>query len=139
MSLATKDLFKRCVAAQQSASTNILALLPPEFIDEGFITTAFMSARRGKVELRCGPAEYHVEIFIHDDECLNRRTLSDLIALPNVREWMQANRAELEGRQRVEAQVEYVFRLLKESISRVPEMNWLLRETKPPSSDTALS
>lgn len=132
MSLATKNLFKQCVAAQQSVNTKLLSLLPPVFTDDGFITTASMSACGGRVELRCGPAEYHVEIFIHDDKGLTRWTLSDLIALPNVRDWMQANRANLEGKQRVEAEVEYAFRLLKEPVVRVPEMNWLLRDAPPP-------
>jgi hypothetical protein len=125
MSSATKDVFKKCVAAQQAASANQLALHAPIFEDDGFITTAFMSATGGRVELRCGPAEYHVELFVHD-ECGNRLTLGELIALPGVREWMQVNRADLEGKQRVEAEVEYAFRLLREAIARVPEMNWLL-------------
>lgn len=134
MSLETKYLFKQCVAAQQSVNIKLLALLSPVFTDDGFITIASMSACGGRVELRCGPAEYHVEIFIHDDKGLTRWTLRDLIALPNVREWMQANRADLEGRQRVEAEVEYAFRLLKEPIARLPEMNWLLRGATPPQT-----
>jgi hypothetical protein len=133
MSLITKDLFKSSVAAQQSANGNQLSLLPPVFADEGFVTTAFMSAPDGKVELRCGPAEYHVELFILDDAGLNRRTLTELIALPKVRDWMQANRAVLEGKQRVEAEVEYAFRLLKEALGRVPELDWLLRKATPPA------
>ena len=131
MSLVTKDLFKRIVIAQQSAYTEQLSLYPPVFEDDGFITTAFMSSYSGKVELRCGPAEYHVELFVHDDPGVNRRTLSELIALPIVREWMKANRADLEGKHRVEAEVAYAFRLLNEAIARVPEMNWLRRKPKP--------
>lgn len=125
MSSTTKNIFKKCVAAQQASSTSELTLQAPIFQDDGFITTAFMSATGGKVELRCGPAEYHVELFIHD-ESGNRRTLSELIGLPGVRKWMQVNRADLEGKLRVEAEVEYAFCLLKEAIARVPEMNWLL-------------
>ena len=82
-------MFKRSVIAQQSAYTEQLSLYPPVFEDDGFITTAFMSSYSGKVELRCGPAEYHVELFVHDDPGVNRRTLSELIALPIVREWMK--------------------------------------------------
>lgn len=131
MSLFTKDIFKRSVAAQQYANATQLSLLPPVFADEGFVTTAFLSAPGGKVELRCGPAEYAVELFIHDDARLKRRTLTELIALPKVREWMQANRAVLEGKQRVEAEVEYAFRLLKEALGQVSELDWLLREEPP--------
>jgi hypothetical protein len=47
-------------------------------------------------------------------------------------EWMESNPASVEGRQRIEVEVEYSFRLLKEAIARVTEMNWLLRNTTPP-------
>jgi hypothetical protein len=125
MSLATKDTFKKCVAAQQAVYTNQLALQAPIFKDDGFITTAVMSAADGKVELRCGPAEYNVELFVHD-EFGKRWTLSELIGIPDVLEWMQTNRADLEGKLKVEAEVEYAFRLLNDALAQVPEMKWLL-------------
>jgi len=125
MSSATKDIFKKCVLAQQAAYTSQLALQAPSFEDDGFITTAFMSAADRKVELRCGPAEYNVELFIHESG--KRWTLTELIALPGVREWMKTNRADVEGKLRVEAEVGYAFRLLNEALARVPEMKWLLR------------
>jgi len=127
MSLATKEIFKKCVVAQQAAYSKQLSLHPPIFEDDGFITTAFMSGAGGKVELRCGPPEYDVELFIHDASG-NRWTLSELLTLPGVRRWMRVNRADLKGKQKVEAQVEYAFRLLKESVAYVPEMKWLLSE-----------
>ena len=132
MSLFTKQFFKECVAAHQLAFANHLSLAPPIFKDNGFTTTAFMSAPGGKVELRCGPAEYHVELFVHDETGSIRRTLNELISLPQVMEWMESNPASVEGRQRIEVEVEYSFRLLKEAIARVTEMNWLLRNTTPP-------
>lgn len=128
MSLETKDSFKQWVTDQQAACADKLNLLPPVFIDEGYATTAFMSASGGKVELCCGPAEYNVELFIHDRAQSKRLTFSELIALPHVREWLQANRPNYEGKQRIEGKVKYAFQLLKEAIAQVPEMNWLLRK-----------
>lgn len=124
MSLVTKDTFKKSVAAQQAAYASQLALQVPSFKDDGYVTTAFMPAEDGIVELRCGPAEYHVELFVHKSG--KRLTLTELIVLPGVREWMTANRADVEGKLRVEAEVGYAFRLLNEALARVPEMEWLL-------------
>lgn len=130
MSIATKNLFKNCTTAQQAVYVDRLTLSPPEFIDDGFTTTALMSGCEGKVELRCGPAEYEVELFVHAG--LKRLNLSDIIALPGILKWMQANRPNLEGKQRVEAEIEYVFKLLNEAIGRATEMSWLLRQSMPP-------
>ena len=139
MSLETKVSFKRWVTDQQAACIDKLTLLPPEFVDEGFTTTAFMTADGGKVELTCGPAEYNVELFIHDKAKATRLTLSELIALPDVGAWLQRNRPNYEGKERIEGKVEYAFRLLSEAIARVPEMSWLLRNSPPPSPNTPLS
>ena len=136
MSLVTKAQFKKRVAAEQFANRQQLTLQPPTFEDEGFITTAFLPASSGKVELRCGPPEYHVELFVHDQTGSYRFSLNELIALANVRQWMQVNRANLEGESRIEAEVSYAFRLLAEAIARVPEMNWLLRDSPPHTTDS---
>jgi hypothetical protein len=134
MSLAIKEQFKKCVTAQHAAYLSHLALDAPVFEDDGFLTIALMAGRGGKVELWCGPAEYHVELFIHDDNKSKQLTLRDLVALSPVREWMQWNRASMEGKQRVEAEIEYAFRLLAHGVSRVPEMNWLLHHSPPSPS-----
>jgi hypothetical protein len=131
MSLETKDSFKRWVTDQQVACADELCLLPPVFVDEGYTTTAFMSASGGKVELTCGPAEYNVEMFIHDKAAAKRLTFSDLLALPLVLEWLQVNQPNNEGKQRIEGKIEYAFRLLKGAIAQVPEMRWLLRSSSP--------
>jgi hypothetical protein len=126
MSLATKDLFKKCVSAQQAAHLSQLALRPPVFEDDCFLTIAVMNGRGGKVELWCGPAEYHVEIFIYEDKRAQRLSLRDLLMFAPVADWMRTNKASLGGKQRVEAEVEYAFRLLVEAIARLPKMGWLL-------------
>lgn len=128
MSLEIKDSFKRWVTEQQTACAVKLSLRSPVFVDEGYTTTAFLSASGGKVELRCGPAEYNVELFIHDKTESNRLQFSELIALPQVLEWLQKNRPNYDGKQRIEGKVEYAFRLLSEAIAQAPEMNWLLRK-----------
>lgn len=132
MSLEIKNSFKRWVADQHAACADKLSLLPPVFVDEGYTTTAFMSASAGKVELSCGPAEYNVELFIHDESKSIRLTFSELIALPYVRDWLQVNRPNFRGKQRIEGKVEYIFQLLRDAIALVPEMNWLLRNPLPP-------
>ena len=131
MSLETKESFKRWVTEQRAAFADNLSLLPPVFVDEGYTTNAFMSSSDGKVELSCGPAEYNVELFIHDKSKSKRLTLSDLLALPGVRDWLVENRPNYEGKQRIEGKVEYAFRLLNEAIGQVPEMNWLRRKANP--------
>lgn len=110
---------------QQAAYSRLLALQEPIFEDDGYITTAIMSAAKGIVELRCGPAEYNVELFVHESG--KRWTLTELIALPGIREWMKANSIDLEGKLRVQAEVEYVFRLLNDALSQVSILTWLLR------------
>lgn len=136
MSLATKELFKECVAAQQVANFDQLALSSPVFEDDGFLTIALMTGRDGQVELWCGPAEYNVELFIRDNNETKRLSLRDLVILSPVSEWMRTNRASLEGNQRVAAEVEYAFRLLAEAIARLPDMSWLLHNSPPPNPDT---
>lgn len=133
MSLLTKKIFKDRVAAQQAASTHELSLLPPVFKDNGYVTTAVLTAPGGMVELLCGPAEYDVELFVYFG--MNRWTLNQLLALPGVREWLKENRADFEGKLRVEAEIEYVFRFIKDAVAQVPEMSWLLRNSaRPPDT-----
>lgn len=128
MSDITKELFKRCVAAQQAAHKAVMSVNPPEFTDEGFSTTATMASEGGMVVLRCGPSDYHVDVSIHAGAVGKRWTLVELLALPPIKDWMRSNRVDREGKQRVEAEVEYAFRLLAATISLVPELRWLRRK-----------
>ena len=130
MSLTTKKIFKDRVAAQQAAAAHELSLLPPVFKDNGFITTAILPAPGGKVELRCGPAGYEVDVFVHLG--MNRWTLNELLTLPGVREWLKQNRADFEGKTRVEAEIDYVFRFIKGALAQVSEMSWLRRNSEEP-------
>lgn len=120
-------MFKRCVIAQQAAHNEVLCISPPEFTDEGFSTTASMASEGGIVVLRCGPSEYHVDVIIQTKAEDRRWTMAELLGLPQVRDWMRTNRIDREGRQRVEAEVEFAFRLLVNAVSLVAEMGWLRR------------
>lgn len=132
MSLATKEAFKRCVLSVQSGFAEQLALDAPSFADDGFLTIAQMEGGRGRVELWCGPAEYHVELFLADERDERRWSLADLLAIPSVRRWIEENPFELAGRPQIAAEVEETFRLLREAVGRVPQFSWLLRAPDSP-------
>ncbi len=125
MSMQTKKAFKEAVLAQQSIYSERLRFPPATFRDDGFVTVAVLAKRGGSVELWCGPAEYHVELFINNDADGVRMGLADLIALPGIREWMESNRLNCEGVTRVPAEVEYFFRFLAEAIGRSSGLGWL--------------
>jgi hypothetical protein len=135
VSLATKEQFKKFVTAYHADHQSKLALHAPVFEDDGFLTTAMMSGCRGNVAFICGPAEYHVELFIYDKKKSQQLSLRELIAFSPVRDWMRCNRASIEGKQRLQAEIEYAFRLLVEAISVVPRLNWLLHDVPPPALD----
>ena len=132
MSLATKEAFKRCVLSVQSGFAEQLALDAPSFADEGFLTIARLEGGRGRVELWCGPAEYHVELFLSDEREERKWSLADLLAIPSVRRWIEENPFELAGRPQIAAEVEETFRLLRDSVGRVPRFSWLLRAPDSP-------
>lgn len=127
MSLATKDAFKRCVLSAQSGFAEQLALDAPSFVDDGFLTIARMNGGRGRVELWCGPAEYHVELFLVDERVERKWSFADLLAIPSVRKWIEENPFQLAGRARIAAEVEEIFHLLHGSVGRVPQFSWLRR------------
>jgi len=132
MSLATNEAFKRCVLSVQSGFAAQLALDAPSFADDGFLTIAKMEGGRGRIELWFGPAEYHVELFLADEREERRWSFSDLLAIPSVRRWIEENPFELAGRPRIAAEVEETFRLLRDSVGRVPKFSWLLRAPASP-------
>ena len=77
--------------------------------------------------LRCGPSEYHVDVTIHAEAERRLWRLSDLLGLPEIRDWMRANRVDPDGKQRVVAEVQYAFTLLTNAATLVPELRWLRR------------
>jgi hypothetical protein len=127
MSFSTKANFKTAVSANHAAVAQRVSIGPPEFIDDGYITIAKMHAVKGVVELRCGPAEYHVELIVYVNGNRKRLTLADIIAIPSVREWMETNRPEVDQVTRIQAEVKYAFRLISEALLSVPDLRWLSR------------
>lgn len=123
MSEATQNKFKHSVCSCFQLHKNAVSLSNPTFKQDGYITTAVMTGSQGQVELRCGPAEYHVEIFIYSDE--KRWTLADLVGIEDVRIWLQNNRPSTAGRALLDAEVESAFCLLSDGLKSVSPFSWL--------------
>jgi len=102
-----------------------LKLDAPTFEENGFITTARLAGMGGHVELRCGPAEYHAEIFVHTSKDGKRWSLADLMGLESVRSWLLENRPDTTGRSTLEAEIEYAFWLLKDGLRGDYRFNWI--------------
>jgi hypothetical protein len=125
MSITTQNDFELLVAEHFQRHKAELCLAYPTFQRDGFIVTATMAGTGGKVELRCGPAEYHAEIFILTDEDRKRWSLADLLAIDQIRAWALQNRPNLSGRSRLAAEVDVAFSLLAVGLKGVPEFMWL--------------
>jgi hypothetical protein len=70
-----------------------------------------MSGSGGLVEIRCGPAEYHAEIFITTLREQKRWTLADLMGIESVRNWLLQNRGRTTSdKSRLEAKLIAHFR-----------------------------
>ncbi len=123
MSEVTQNDFEHTVCMCFHRYENALSLSNPTFNKDGYITTATMLGSRGRVELRCGPAEYHAEIFVYTDE--KRWTLADLMGLEDVRRWLLDNRPSTEGRSRLDAEVEAAFCLLNTGLKDIELFTWL--------------
>jgi hypothetical protein len=76
MSQSTQNEFKTLTGRSYGQYRGRLNLNHPSFHDEGYTTTAILSAAAGTVELSCGPAEYHVEVAIVMDAGRKRWELS---------------------------------------------------------------
>jgi hypothetical protein len=127
MSRSTQIEFERLVSAYHQQQLNDLMLAAPTFEEAGFITTATMVGSGGQVKMRCGPAEYHAEIFIHTSEDGKRWTLADLMGIETVRDWMLQNRPNTSDKPKLEIEVEYAFRLLSHGLRGDGRFNWLCR------------
>ena len=125
MSESTQIEFSRLVKSQYERYKDTLNLSEPRFEYEGFITRALMDGANGYVKMRCGPAEYHAEVFVHSADEQKCWKLADLISVKGVRDWLMQNRASVSGKARLEAEVETAFRLLAEGLNGVPEFDWL--------------
>jgi hypothetical protein len=79
----------------------------------------------GKVEFRCGPAEYVTEIFIYTSADNKRWSLTDLLNNEQIRTWILKNKPDMSGRSRLEAEITFAFSLLNEGLVDIPDFQWL--------------
>ena len=112
MCKTTQNDFECLVDSYFCRHLSALRLSKPVFSKDGFITSATMTGSGGRVEMRCGPAEYHAEIFIYTNEDHKRWSLSDLMSIDRIRVWMMKNRPNTSGRSRLEAEIDCAFGLL---------------------------
>ena len=127
MSQSTQIEFERLVSNYHQQHLHELMLAAPTFEQAGFITVATMVGSGGKVRMRCGPAEYHAEIFIHTSHDGQRWTLADLMGIGTVRDWMLQNRPSASKKSTLEIEVEYAFRLLCEGLRGDRRFDWMTR------------
>ena len=124
MSLRTQNDFERLVVAYFQRHKAELRLANPIFKRDGFIITATMVGTGGAVEFRCGPPEYHVEVFILTDDG-RRWSLADLLEIDQIRTWMFQNRPNFSGRSRLEAEIDVAFSLFSVGLKGVRKFMWL--------------
>lgn len=129
MSTEAQTQFECLVAAEYERWKDQLDLAAPRSERDGFITRIVMAGTSGFVELRCGPAEYHAEMFIYTVKDAKRWDLTDLIGIPAVHEWLTHTSARAKGKARLEAEVEAAFCLLVVGLRGIPHFEWLHRST----------
>lgn len=127
MNRSTQIEFERLVSTYHQQHLNELILAAPTFEEADFILTATMVGSGGQVKMRCGPAEYHAEIFIHESGHGKRWTLADLMGIEAVRDWMLQNRPNASDKSRLEIEVDYAFRLLAHGLRGDGRFKWLCR------------
>ena len=125
MSQATQLEFARLVDSHYQRHKNALRVEHPSFSNDGFISTATMSGSGGFVEIRCGPAEYHAEVFITTLKEQKRWSLADLMSIESVRNWMLQNRSYTSGKSRLEAEIDCAFSLLTDGLRGIVNFEWL--------------
>jgi hypothetical protein len=125
MSLATQREFESLVSKYHQILGATLRLAAPTFEEDGFVTTARLEGSRGRIELRCGPPEYHAELFVHTIQDGRRWSLADLMSIEEVRSWLLQNRPSTSGRSALEAEVECAFLLLRDGLRGDSRFSWL--------------
>jgi len=131
MSQATQDNFERLVSEYHRRHENALSLSGPSFRRDGYTITATMLGSNGRVEMRCGPAEYNTEIFIYNDDD-RRWTSADLIGNDHVRVWLEQNRPSTSDRSRLDSEIDCAFGLLTAGLKGVDGFEWLYTRPRPP-------
>lgn len=125
MSRATQIEFTRLVDSYYQRHQNTLRLGQPSFHNDGFVSTATMSGSGGLVEIRCGPAEYHAEIFITTLKEQKRWSLADLLSIEGARNWMLQNRPNTSDKSRLEVEIDFAFSLLAVGLRGITNFEWL--------------
>lgn len=127
MSQVTQLEFARLVNEYYQRHRNVLALGSPDIKNNGFISKATMLGSGGSVEILCGPAEYHAEIFINTIKDKKHWNLADLMNTESVREWLvnYSKSANTSGKSVLESDIEWVFLILIDGLKDVADFEWL--------------
>ena len=127
MSQATQIEFARLIGSHYQQYQTMLMLDRPSFCNDGFISTATMSGSDGFVEIRCGPAEYHAEVFVTTLKEHKRWDLAELMSIESIRNWMLQSRPDTSGKPRLEAEIDCAFALLADGLKGDARFGWLHR------------
>jgi hypothetical protein len=127
MSRATQIEFARLVDSYYQQHQSALRLASPSFNNDGFVSRATMSGSGGIVEILCGPAEYHAEIFITTLKDHKRWNLADLMSVGTLKQWLvsYSQRASSQGKSGLEADIEWIFLILTEGLRGAANFEWL--------------
>ncbi|MFI0348468.1 MAG: hypothetical protein ACH346_06870 [Chthoniobacterales bacterium] len=125
MSHTTQTEFAQLIETHFKQYHNALSLSAPSFENDGFITKAIMVGSGGFVEIRCGPAEYNIEIFIHTQKDQKRWSLAELMSIEIIRNWMYQKRPDTSGKPRLKAEIECAFCLLVDGLRGVENFQWV--------------
>lgn len=137
MSRATQIEFTRLVNSYYQRHKSVLRLANPSFDNNGFVSRATMSGLDGTVEILCGPAEYHAEIFITTLKDHKRWNLADLMSIETLKQWLvsYSQGADCQEKSALEADVEWIFLILIEGLRGAANFEWLIfDEPRRPSS-----
>lgn len=106
---------------------HLLALNNPNFSNSGFVCKATMFGLGGSVEILCGPAEYHAEIFINTLKDSKRWNLAGLMNVESIRDWLidYSKCANNSGKSILESDVEWIFLILIDGLKGVSNFEWL--------------
>ena len=117
--------FQRLVENGYRRFKSDLGLSPPSFQADDQITRGTLEGAGGSVLLRYGPPEYHAELFVLTSMDRRRWGLADLLSLQGVRDWVRRNPPDTSYESRLEAEVEYAFRLLAQGLVSDARFDWL--------------
>jgi hypothetical protein len=130
MSEQTQAEFKRLVEEYYRSQKAVVNLTAPEFHFSGFLSKAVMTGSGGFVEILCGPAEYHAEVFVISCKDNKRWKLADLMNFSSVREWLVAysKKGNTANKSILESDVEWIFLMLADGLRDVPGFEWITSE-----------